>query len=102
MESNLNCQAYNCAYNKNNYCYASHIKVEGYEAAITPETYCDSFKNKSSFSFSNFSGDTNLTTTQNISCSAKNCTYNIHGACNAKHLDINFENATCETFRLSH
>ena len=54
MESNLNCQAYNCAYNKNNYCYASHIKVEGYEAAITPETYCDSFKNKSSFSFSNF------------------------------------------------
>lgn len=102
MESNLNCQKYNCAYNKNGYCYSSHIKIEGYDATITPETYCDSFKNKSSFSFSNFSDNTNLTTTQNISCSAKNCTYNVNGACNANHVNINFENATCETFKLAH
>ena len=101
MNSNLNCQAYNCTFNKNNQCYASHIKVEGFEAAVTPETYCDSFKNKSSYSFSNYSDDANLTNTQNISCSAVNCTYNLNGACNANHVDINFENASCETFRLS-
>lgn len=102
MNSNLNCQAYNCAYNKNCNCFASHIKVEGYEAAVTPETYCDSFKDKSSFTFSNYSEKSNLTSTQDISCSATNCTYNINGACNASHVDINFENASCETFRLSH
>lgn len=100
MQSNLSCLATNCAFNKENSCYACHIKVEGFDAAITPETYCDSFRNDNSFSLSNYSGTTNLTSTQNISCSAVNCTYNISGGCSASHVDINFENASCETFRL--
>ena len=46
----------------------------------------------------NYHGNTSLTSTQNISCSANKCTYNIYGACNASHVDINFENSSCETF----
>ena len=46
--------------------------------------------------------DGNLTNTQNISCSAKNCTYNIYGACNANHVLINLKNAVCDTFRIKH
>lgn len=100
MQSNLNCLANNCAFNKSGACYAAHIKVEGFDASITPETYCDTFRNSSAFSVSNYSGETIITNTQDISCSAKNCTYNVHGACNATHVDINFENASCETFKV--
>ncbi|MBO3446312.1 MULTISPECIES: DUF1540 domain-containing protein [Clostridia] len=98
MDTNLNCMAHNCAFNKSGDCYASHIKIEGFDAAITPETYCDTFKNGSYFNLSNYSGETSLTSTQDISCSAVNCTYNINGGCNASHVDINFENSSCETF----
>ena len=38
MGSNLHCSATNCAFNKTGGCYASQIKVEGYDTAITPET----------------------------------------------------------------
>ncbi|MGL5329709.1 MAG: DUF1540 domain-containing protein [Peptostreptococcaceae bacterium] len=102
MSSNLHCQANNCTYNNCGNCYASHIKIEGFEASITPETYCETFEKKSSNTFSNSVSDINLTNTQNISCSASMCTYNINGGCNANNVDINFENATCETFRLTH
>ena len=98
MKSNLNCMATNCSFNKSGNCYASHIKVEGYDASITPETYCDTFKNESEFNLSNYSGDISLTSTQNIYCSAHNCIYNFSGDCNASNVDINFENASCETF----
>lgn len=98
MQTNLHCLASNCAFNKSGNCYASHIKVEGFDASITPETYCDTFKNSSAFHLENYSGETSLTSTQDISCSAYKCSYNAHGACNASHVDINFENATCETF----
>ncbi|WP_042275058.1 DUF1540 domain-containing protein [[Clostridium] dakarense] len=98
MDTNLNCMAHSCAFNKSGDCYASHIKVEGFDAAITPETYCDTFRNGSSFNLSNYSGETSLTSTQDISCSAVKCTYNINGGCNASHVDINLENSSCETF----
>lgn len=98
MQSNLNCLDHNCAFNKCNNCYASHIKIEGFDAAITPETYCDTFRDGSSFNLSNYSGETSLTSTQNISCSANNCRYNISGGCSASHVEISLENASCETF----
>ena len=100
MKSNLHCMATNCSFNNSGSCYASHIKVEGFGASITPETYCDTFKNNTSFNLSNYSGDISLTNTQNISCSANNCTYNFNGGCNASNVDINFSNASCETFIL--
>lgn len=102
MDSNLNCLVTNCAYNKSGYCFASHIKVEGFEATVTPETYCESYIDKKHSNFTSDVTDGNLTNTQNISCSAKNCTYNIQGACNANHVLIHLRNAVCETFRLKH
>ncbi len=102
MDSNLNCLVSNCSYNKIGYCYASHIKIEGFEATVTPETYCESFIDKSNTNFTNVASSDNLTNTQNISCSAKNCTYNIQGACNANHVLINLKNAVCDTFRIKH
>lgn len=98
MDTNLNCMSHNCAFNKSGDCYASHIKIEGLDAAITPETYCDTFKNGLYFNLSNYSGETSLTSTQDIYCSATNCTYNISGSCSASNVDINFENSSCETF----
>lgn len=102
MNSNLNCLVSNCAYNKTGYCYASHIKIEGFEATVTPETYCESFISKAEANFTSNVSDSTLTHTQNISCSAKNCTYNVQGACNANHVLVNMRNAVCDTFRLKH
>ncbi|CEI73396.1 MULTISPECIES: DUF1540 domain-containing protein [Romboutsia] len=98
METNLLCLEKECAFNKSGSCYASHIKVEGYDAYITPETYCDTFRDSSSFSLSNYGGNISLTSTQNISCSADNCKYNISGGCSASFVQINPQNANCETF----
>lgn len=98
MGSNLHCLATNCAFNKTGSCYASQIKVEGFDASVTPETFCDTFRDKDNFNMTNYHGDESLTNTQNISCTAKNCTYNCYGSCNASHVDINFENSSCETF----
>ena len=98
METNLNCLDHNCAFNKSGHCYASHIKIEGFDAAITPETYCDTFRDVSSYNLSNYSGEKSLTSSQNISCSANNCTYNISGGCGASYVEVNLENASCETF----
>lgn len=98
MESNLHCSATDCAFNKTGSCYASQIKVEGFDAVVTPETFCDTYRDKSSLNLSNYNGETELTSTQNISCTAKNCRYNTFGSCNASHVDINFENSSCETF----
>ena len=99
MQSNLSCYADICAFNKSGSCYASNIKVEGFDAAITPETYCDTFKNHSAFHLSNYSNEISLTNTQDISCSANNCIYNVSGGCSATHVDINTNNASCETFK---
>lgn len=101
MQSNLNCLDNKCAFNKSGQCYASHIKIEGYEAMVTPETYCDSFRDKSSFNLSNSDNNLSLTNTQNISCSASNCKYNLSGGCNATYVQINSVNDNCETF-ISH
>ncbi|MGL4911112.1 MAG: DUF1540 domain-containing protein [Romboutsia sp.] len=99
MQSNLTCLDNNCAFNKCGSCYASHIKVEGFDAYVTPETYCDSFRDSSSLNVSNYAGETSLTFTQNISCSASNCRYNFSGGCGASHVQINIENDSCETFQ---
>lgn len=98
MQSNLNCLDHNCAFNKSGSCYASHIKIEGFDAYVTPETYCDSFRDANSFNLSNYSEQTKLTGTQNISCSAINCKYNFSGGCGASYVQINLENDSCEIF----
>lgn len=98
MESNLICLDRECIFNKSGNCYASHIKIEGYDANITPETYCDTFRDASSFNLSNCNQSTLPTNTQNISCSVTNCRYNISGGCCAVYVQINKVLSSCETF----
>lgn len=101
MKSNLNCLDTNCCYNNCGYCYASYIKINGIDATNDTETNCDTFKSKESSTVLTSSlSDNNITNTQNISCSAKNCTYNLFGACNATHVLINKQSNKCDSFRI--
>ena len=90
IKSNLNCIVSSCAYNNDGYCYASHIKINGYD-----ETYV-----KGSFESLSSKSDEVITNSQNISCSAKNCTYNFYGGCNADHVLISTRDSKCDTFRI--
>ena len=84
MKSNLNCIVSSCAYN-----HATDFK----------DTNCDTYV-KGSFESLSSKQDDSITNSQNISCSAKNCTYNFYGGCNAAHVLISKENGNCDTFRV--
>ncbi|MGN1032655.1 MAG: DUF1540 domain-containing protein [Intestinibacter sp.] len=101
MKSNLNCLVSDCAYNNQGYCYASYIKINGYDATDFNETNCDTYNKSYSKSTSSIS-DTFITNSQSISCSAKNCTYNLYGGCNATHVLITQKNGKCDTFKIKH
>ena len=74
IKSNLNCIVSSCAYNNDGYCYASHIKINGYDAINSKDTNCETYV-KGSFESLSSKSDEVITNSQNISCSAKNCTY---------------------------
>lgn len=99
MKSNLNCLVSRCSYNQGGYCYASHIMVNGPDATNANETNCDTYIENYSKSVTALT-DMNITNTQNISCLAKNCTYNICGGCSATHVLISRESSKCDTFRV--
>lgn len=42
----VNCEAYNCIYNRNELCYAKDIKIDGTKAKMYKDTFCSSFVNK--------------------------------------------------------
>ena len=46
----------------------------------------------------NNSASNNFTTSSDIECSAKKCNYNCFGTCTASSVQINFNNASCDTF----
>ena len=75
IKSNLNCIVSSCAYNNDGYCYAYHIKINGYDAINSKDTNCETYV-KGSFESLSSKSDEVITNSQNISCSAKNCTYN--------------------------
>ena len=99
MKSNLNCLVSNCTYNDKGYCYASYIKINGLGATNSKQTFCDTYREGSLKSITSAS-DINLTNSQDIICSAKNCTYNICGGCCAGHVLINRNSNECDTFRI--
>jgi hypothetical protein len=74
------------------------IHIEGFDADVTPETYCKTFveadDSSKITSFIYGSG----TSSKNIICSASNCTYNFNGSCKSSGVQINSLNNTCETF----
>ena len=99
IKSNLNCIVSSCAYNNDGYCYASHIKINGYDAINSKDKNCETYV-KGSFESLSSKSDEVITNSQNISCSAKNCTYNFYGGCNADHVLISTRDSKCDTFRI--
>ena len=99
IKSNMNCIVSSCAYNKDGYCYAAQIKINGYDAINSKDTNCDTYV-KGSFESLSSKSDESITNSQNISCSAKNCTYNFYGGCNADHVLISTKDSICDTFRI--
>lgn len=96
--NNLNCSASSCAYNNSGACYAGGINVAGSSATTTSSTFCSSYEDKASASFTNCSDGCSCTKPDNISCEAGNCKYNSLGACTANNVQINAQNASCDTF----
>ena len=93
----LNCSADNCIYNNYGICYAGNIKIEGEKASTTTGTTCATFSHKKENELNN-SASNNVTTSSDIECSAKKCNYNCFGTCTASSVQINFNNASCDTF----
>ena len=96
----LNCSAGNCIYNSSGICYAGNIEVHGAKATTTSETTCSTFVSKDKWnSLSNNSSNT-FTTSTDIHCKAKKCNYNSNQTCTAPSVQINYNNASCDTFIL--
>ena len=93
----LNCSADNCIYNNYGICYAGNIKIEGEKASTTTGTTCATFSHKKENELNN-SASNNFTTSSDIECSAKKCNYNCFSTCTASSVQINFNNASCDTF----
>ena len=96
--SNLSCSATNCVYNNASSCYAGAISVAGSNASTTSSTACVSFEDRSESGMTNCAGGCTCAKTGSIACQAQNCTYNSSGSCKASSVQINAQNASCETF----
>ena len=94
----LNCSADNCVYSNSGICYAGSIKVNGVDASTTTGTTCATYTPKNNEnSLSNNSSNT-FTTSTDIDCKARKCNYNSDGTCTAASVQINHNNASCDTF----
>ena len=94
----VKCLATNCTFNNSGICNASVINMEGFDANITPETYCKTFINNSNQSTISNSLHNPEASSKNIICGASNCMYNFNGACKSSEVQVNSLNNTCETF----
>ena len=94
----LNCNATNCVHNFNYECKAGAINVSGNSAVETSGTTCTTFVDKSKSSFVN-SIDTLDTDVYNIKCEAHNCIHNENKGCHADSVQIDAQNARCNTFK---
>lgn len=97
MNENLNCSATNCAHNQGRKCYAGSINVTGNSATSTSQTTCSTFVEGSFGSFTN-NADNEYIKPENIVCQAEKCKYNVSKACKAEKVQINAQDASCETF----
>lgn len=94
----LNCSVDNCVYNNCGICYAGNIKISGSKASTTSGTTCATFTPQdNSNNFNNNTSNT-FTTSSDIECMAKKCNYNSACTCTAPNVQINFNNASCDTF----
>lgn len=97
QNTNLKCNATNCAFNQRMECSAGAINIRGAQAVTNDETSCSSYVDRSSNSFTN-SVNSVKTNTYNISCEAIKCKYNKNKHCTAKSVNIGANKAPCDTF----
>ena len=94
----LNCNATNCVHNLDCECKAGAINISGQSAVSTSGTTCTTFVDKAKSSFVN-SVDDLTTGTSNIKCEAHNCVHNENKGCHADNVQIDVQNARCNTFK---
>lgn len=94
----INCLSTNCTFNNSGTCNCSIVNIEGFDACVTPETYCKSFIEDTNSTNFNNSATNYSDITQSIVCSAKNCMFNFSGCCKSSNIQVNYLNNTCETF----
>ena len=83
----IKCLSINCVFNVSGLCSASVVNIEGFDANITPETYCKTFiYSLSSCKITNSTINNTKTSPKNIICSAYNCTYNFNGSCKSSYI----------------
>jgi len=97
QNTNLKCNATNCAFNQRMECSAGAINIRGTEAVTTDGTTCSSYVDRNSNSFTN-SVNPAKTNTYNISCEACKCAYNENKNCTADNVSIDANTASCDTF----
>jgi hypothetical protein len=95
----IKCLSTNCTFNNSGICNASAINIEGFDAHITPETYCKTFIESENSSKIYSSVNNNEASSKNIICTASKCMYNFSGSCKSSDIQINYLNNTCETFK---
>ncbi len=109
----INCNATNCAYNKQCTCFKNKVNVEGLFTRSKLGTFCESFKSpkeKALFEYElgNDMIDSALPEDAhtNISCSANYCYFNKNNKCVAKNIKVGTQNARyrseteCDSFQL--
>jgi len=100
----LNCQSYDCVHNdKEGKCFAKMIAVGGVNAQTTAGTTCDSYVlagSSQSYEFASEFMEAHKVPSgvRSIKCAAKNCKYNRNQDCTATTVEIDNQNARCETF----
>ncbi|MCC3868860.1 DUF1540 domain-containing protein [Terrisporobacter mayombei] len=97
QSGDLSCNVTNCAHNFGYECKAGAINIGGGGAVENIETTCTTFVDKAKSSFVN-SIDALNTDVCNIKCEASNCVHNENKGCHADNVQIDVQNACCNTF----
>ena len=84
----LSCSATKCMYNDHELCSRGDIEITGNGAHRADETSCGSFRERSSGSAMNSTGEHCGCKKINIDCKAQECTYNEHSRCTASAIDV--------------
>ena len=98
----LGCGVKNCVYNKEERCCKGDIMVGGRRASREEDTCCESFRDRSTDSFTNSMEKPHKNIS--IDCEVENCKYNHSLRCVAERVDIrgngakNSSGTLCATF----
>lgn len=91
----LDCRATECRYNQDKMCCRAGITVEGTSAQRCDDTYCGNYEVGRDGCACNQTGEPDGMT--QITCDAKNCTYNKDAKCHAGSVDIANSNGIGQT-----